>query len=223
MRGRFPPLLFGAIALLLLGACETAAQVAIELDETGAGHVAVHVELDDAAAARVGDLGGLVAAADLEAAGWRVVVAERRVLAEKKVQSAVEVNRAFEELGPAFAGLRFDRRQSFARTEVEVSGSVDLSSGIAVFGDEDLKKITGSLTGVDLPPEALALSLTVDLPGDEKTNATGPGTRWDLPMGAVTPIDAESTDVNFVGLIGVGVAVLCGLLLVVVLVRSVRP
>lgn len=223
MRGRFPPLLFGAMALLMLGACETAAEVAIELDETGTGRVAVQVELDDAAAARVGDLGGLVAAADLEAAGWRVAVADRRVLAEKKVQSAVEVSRAFEELGPAFAGLRFDRRQSFARTEVEVSGSVDLSPGMAAFGDEDLKKVTGSVTGVDLPPEALALSLTVDLPGDEKTNATGPGSRWELPLGAVTPIDAESTDVNLVGLMGVGVALLCGLVLVLALVMRRRP
>lgn len=220
MRGRFRAL---ACGLFLLGGCQAAADVRVELDETGAGRVAVAVELDDAAAQRVGDLDGLVAASDLEAAGWRVVVAERRVLAEKKVRSPDEVERAFDELGPPFAGLTFDRRRTFARTEVELAGGVDLSQGMAAFGDEELKRITGSITGVDLPPEALALSLTVDLPGAEATNAAGGGSRWKLPVGSVIAVEARSTDLNLLGLMAVGVALVCGMVLLFALVRRLRP
>lgn len=223
MRGRFPPLVFGVIALVVFAGCQTTAEVSIELDETGAGSVAVQVELDDAAAQRVGDLGGMVAAEDLEAAGWRVAPTERRIRAEKKVRSAAEVDQALNELGRPFAGLAFHRRQAFVRTTVELSGQVDLSQGMAVFGDEDLRRVTGSATGVDLPPETLALSLTVDLPGDEVANTTGPDTKWDLPMGVVTAVEAESTDVNVLGLSAVAVSVLAALVLLVALVRRLRP
>ena len=207
MRGRV--LALALVALVSLAGCQTTAEVAVEVDETGAGVVAVRVELDDAAAARVGDLSGLVAAEDLEAAGWRVSIAERRVLAEKDVESVAEVDHALDALGPSFGGLAFQRRQTFARTVVGVAGSVDLSQGMATFGDEDLRQITGSVTGVDLPPQALDLALTIDLPGEETSNAAGPGTRWELPFGIVTPIEAESTDVNLLGLLAVGVAVVC--------------
>jgi len=217
------------LALVVLGSltgCRTTAEVRIELDETGAGQVAVQVELDDAAAQRIGDLGELVAVADLEAAGWTVSTAERRVLAEKEVHSAEDLDRALEELtgpGGPFSGLAFGQRRTFARTTVEVTGSVDLSQGMAAFGDEELQRITGSVTGVDLPPEVLALTLAVDLPGTETSNATGPGTRWELPLGAVTPIQAESTDVNALGLTAVGVAVICALVLIAAGARRLRP
>lgn len=211
------------VVLFGLGACQTTAEVAIDLDETGTGRVAVQVELDDAAAERVGDLDGLLAVGDLREGGWRVSTTERRVLAEKKVRSAAEVDRALDELGPPFAGLSFGRRRTFARTASEVSGRVDLAQGMAAFGDEDLRRATGSVTGVDLPPEALALYLTVDLPGDEETNAPGPDSRWNLPLGVVTAVRAESTDVNVLGLSAVGMSVLSGLVLVFALVRRLRP
>ena len=212
MRGR---LLLACVALLVLTGCQAEAEIAIEVDETGAGQVAVQVELDDAAATRIGDLEGLVAAEDLVAAGWRVSVTERRVLAERDVSSAADIERALEELGSPFSGLSLERRETFARTTVEVAGSVDLSRGVAAFGDEELKRVTGSITGVDLPPEALSLSLAIDLPGEAR--------RWDLPLGRVTPVEATSTDVNIVGLLAVGVAVLAALALIFAWLRRVRP
>ena len=224
MRGRLPPLVFllGISVLVLVAGCRTTAEIALDLDETGRGEVSVAVQLDDAAAARVGDLTGLVVAEDLQEAGWQVSVAERRVLARKAVQSPYELDLALEELGPPFTGLSFERRKTFARTSVEVAGRVDFSQGIASFGDEDLRRLTGSVTGVDLPPEALKLSLRIDLPGEETTNAGGRAARWELPLGVVTPVEAESTDVNIVGLIGAGVAVVSAIALLLVLVLSRR-
>ena len=219
MRGRLPPLFFvGLLALTSLTGCRTAAEISIDVDERGAGQVAVAVELDDAAAQRVGDLTGLVAADDLEQAGWQVSVSDRRVLARKDVQSEGELELALDELGAPFAGLSFDRRQNFARTSLEFSGRVDLTQGMAAFGDEELRRLTGSVIGVDVPPEALDLALQVDLPGEETTNAPGPGARWSVPMGTATAVEAESTDVNLVGLVGTGIAAACGIAIVLMLV-----
>lgn len=222
MRGRFPPLLFGLLALASLGGCRTTAEISIDVDEAGAGEVAVAVELDDAAAARVGDLTDVVAAEDLKEAGWEISVAERRVLARKAVRSPAELDVALRELGRPFSGLSFDRQQTFARTSVSLAGSVDLSQGVAGFGDEELQRLTGSVTGVDLPAEALKLSLRVDLPGEETANAEGRTPRWDLPLGVVTAVEAESTDVNIVGLAGVAVAAACVISLLLMVVTRRR-
>lgn len=207
----------------MLAGCRTTAEVAIDLDETGRGNVTVAVELDDAAAQRVGDLTELVAADDLQDAGWQISVSERRVLARKPVSSQDELDLALAELGRPFSGLSFERRQTFARTSVAVMGSVDLSQGLAAFGDEELQRLTGSVTGVDVPPEALELALRVDLPGEETANATGPETRWELPLGTVTPVEAESTDVNIEGLMAAGVAAACAVVLLVLLLSRFRP
>ena len=226
MRGRFPLFFFAGFALVSLVGCRADVEVAIEVDESGRGTVAVVAELDEAAADRMGDLSQLVAADDLRAAGWDVVAGERKVEVKKPVDSPAEIEVAIAELsGPAgpFADLNFDRNTTFARTEVEFGGFVDLSEGMAAFGDEELKQLTGSVSGVDVPVEAVRLSLAVDLPGAETSNAPGPGTRWALPWGAVTPINAESTDVNVLGLGGVAVAVGAGLILIGAVVRRFLP
>ena len=224
MRGRFPLFLFAGFVLVSLVGCRADVEVAIEVDESGQGEVSVEVELDEAAAERIGDLSEFVASDDLRAAGWDVSAGERTLEVRKPVNSPADIDLAVAELsGPAgpFADLNFDRNVTFARTEVEVGGFVDLSEGMAAFGDEELRQLTGSVTGVDVPVDAVRLSLAVDLPGQETSNAPGPGTRWALPMGAVTPINAESTDVNVLGLGGVAVAVLAALVLIAAAVRRV--
>ena len=212
MRGRLRVLFFGGLGLALvsLAGCRADIEVAIEVDESGHGEVGVTAELDEAAARRIGDLSEFIAADDLRQAGWSVRADERTVSVTKPVRSPVEIELAIAELsGPdgPFAGLSFDRTTTFARTVVEVAGSVDLSEGVAAFGDDELRQLTGSATGVDLPDDALRLSLAVDLPGQETSDAPGPGTRWALPLGVVTPISAQATDVNGIGLAGVAVAV----------------
>ena len=219
MRGRF---FFCALALFALVGCRATAEVGIRLDESGRGLVSVQVELDEEAAARVGDLRGLLAVDDLERAGWEISSGAASVTATKSVRSESELDAALAEVGPPFTGLAFGRRESFARTDVEVSGSVDLSQGMASFGDEGLRRLTGSATGVDVPPESLGLSLEIDLPGQETSNAPGPGTRWALPIGAVTPVTAESTDLNTLGLFAVLLAVACAIGLLWALVGRLR-
>ena len=222
MRGRFPLFFFAGLALVSLAGCRADVEIGIEVDESGRGEVGVAVELDQAAAERVGDLSQFIAADDLRDAGWDVVAGERTVEVTKAVDSPAEIEVAIDELsgpGGPFAGLTFDRTTTFARTVVEVGGSVDLSQGMASFGDDELKKLTGSVTGVDVPVDAVRLSLAVDLPGQETSDAPGPGTRWPLPLGVVTPVHAESTDVNVLGLGGVAVALAAALVLVGSLVR----
>lgn len=138
--------------------------------------------------------------------------------AVRDVDSPAQLERAIEDLsGPQgpFSGLAFSRRQTFARTTVEVTGSVNLTRGMAAFGDDELQALTGSVTGVDLEPDALALSLEVELPGRQQ--------EWSLPVGEVTPVEVQSTDVNALGLTGVGVAVAAALVLVWAGVRRLRP
>lgn len=229
MSGRFPPFVVvgvAAVALMSLAGCRTTADIRIELDEAGQGHVAVAVELDDEAAQRVGDLSELVSVEDLEGTGWEVVVAERSVTATKQVRSAADLEMALADLGgqdSIFSDLAFDRRQTFARTAVSVSGAVDLSAGMPTFGDEGLQRLTGSVTGVDLPPEAVALSLEVDLPGEEESTGKGGKARWALPVGKVIPVRAESTDVNLLGLLAVGLVLVCAGVLGWMLLRRLRP
>ena len=229
MSGRFPPFVvlgIGAVALMSLAGCRTTADIRIELDETGQGHVAVAVQLDDEAAQRVGDLSELVSFEDLEGTGWDVVVLERSLTATKQVRSGAELELALADLGGrdgVFSGLEFERRQTFARTAVSVTGAVDLSGGMPAFGDEGLQRLTGSVTGVDVPPEALALSLEVDLPGEEESTGKGGKARWPLPVGEVIPVRAESTDVNLLGLVAVGLVLVCAGVVGWMLLRRLRP
>lgn len=230
MRGRLRVFLFvrvlsfGGLALVLLGGCQADVEVGIEVDESGHGQVGVTAQLDDPAAERIGDLSEIIAADDLREAGWTVRADERAVSVTKRVRSPSDIEVAIAELsgldGP-FADLTFNRATTFARTVVEVAGSVDLSEGVAAFGDDELERLTGSATGIDIPADALRLSLAVDLPGQETSNAPGPGTRWALPIGVVTPVSAESTDVNVLGLVAVAVAVAAGLVLIGAAIRRV--
>lgn len=229
MRGRFPPFVvlgIAAMALVSLAGCQTTADIRIELDEAGAGHLAVAVELDDAAAERVGNLAEVLNVEDLEGSGWDVTAGERSALARREIRSAADLELALADLGgrdEIFSDLEFRRRATFARTAVALSGSVDLSGGMAAFGDEDLQRLTGSITGVELPPQALSLSLEADLPGDEEANGPGGRAKWALPIGEVTPVRAESSDVNLLGLIAVGVVLVCAGVLGGALVRRLRP
>ena len=226
MRGRFPLFVFAGLALVSLAGCRADVEVAIEVDESGQGQVGVRAELDSAASERIGDLSEFVTADDLREAGWTVSADNQTVSAIKQVRSPAEIELAIAELsGPTgpFSDLNFRRSTTFARTVVEVGGFVDLTEGMAAFGDEQLKQLTGSVTGVDVPDNAVRLSLAVNLPGQETSNAPGPGTRWALPWGVVTPVNAESTDVNVLGLGGVAVAVAAVLILIGVAVRRFVP
>ena len=203
-------------------------EVAIEVDESGDGHVSAWAQLDEAASERIGDLSEFIAADDLREASWIVRADDRKVEVAKRVGSPADIEVAIAELsGPdgPFAGLSFDRTTTFARTVVEVAGSVDLSEGVAAFGDDELERLTGSVTGVDIPDDALRLSLVINLPGRGTSNARigsdapDPTPRWALPLGVVTPVSAESTDVNVLGLGGVAVAVVAALVLIGTLVR----
>lgn len=214
------------LLLVLLGACRAEALVQLEVDEAGVGFLTATLSLDEAAAEKVGDLGGYVAAEDLRAAGWTVTSSADRVSIRRPVDGPGDVNAAFDALtgaGGPFAGLEFDRDQGFVSTRTSLSGEVDLSRGLAAFGDEGLTRLTGSPIGVDAPDSVLGLTLAVELPGNEEVDAAGGRASWPLPLGQKTEIRAESVDLNWLGLGSAAVAVLAALALLVAGLRSRRP
>ena len=225
VNGGVPPffrLLGLLLVLLALGACRAEALVELEVNENGVGRMAATVTLDEAAAEKVGDLAEFIAADDLKAAGWRVESSEKRVSISRPVNGPNDINAAFDELtGPdgPFGALEFRRDQGFVSTRTALSGRVDLTAGLAAFGDAGLTEITGSATGVDAPASVLGLTLAVQLPGEEKVNAASGRATWLLPLGQVTEVKAESVDVNWLGLGAATVALLAGAALVAVGLR----
>lgn len=210
------------LVLLALGACRAEALVELEVNENGVGRMAATVTLDEAAAEKVGDLAEFIAADDLKAAGWRVEASADRVSINRPVNGPADINAAFDELtGPdgPFGALEFRRDQGFVSTRTALSGRVDLTAGLAAFGDAGLTEITGSATGVDAPASVLGLTLAVQLPGEEKVNVASGRASWPLPVGETTEVRAESVDVNWLGLGAAAVAVGAGLTLVVVGLR----
>lgn len=224
----FPPfarLVAAALTLVVLTGCQAGIRVAVELGKEARGQVRVTATLDDAAAERIGDLAEFVDDTGLAASGWLVEAGEQQAVATRSVNGPADVEAALRDLtgaGGPFSGLRFRRNAGFLRTVTGVSGRVDLSRGLATFGDDGLTQLTGSPTGVDAPASILSLSLEVDLPGDESGNAPGGGAIWELPLGQVTEIRAESTMPNFAGIGGVAVAVAAALGLIVAGVRRRR-
>lgn len=210
---------------LALGGCRADVEIRVDVDASAIGSVRAVVELDSAAAEVAGDLTEWVRADDLRRAGWVVVTGIDRVTATRRVNSAQDLSAAFAELsgpGGPFAGLVLSREASFARTKVELSGTVDLSDGLAAFGDEALRALTGSATGVDLDPDAVSATLEVNLPGSEDTNAPEAGPRWPLPLGELTEVRAESTDTNVIGFAAGALAVACALSLMAVGISRAR-
>lgn len=216
MGHRFPPLARLATAALILGAlsgCQAGVRVALDLDDAAAGTVEVRVSLDEAARERVGDLSEFVDSTGLAAAGWLVDADKGTATAHRQVSGPADVEAALADLtgaGGPFSGLRVSREGGFLRTTTEIRGRVDFRRGLAAFGDDGLTRLTGSPIGVDAPASVLALSMKVDLDGRQTTNAPGGGSTWTLPLGQVTEIRAESTDVNLLGVGGAGIALLAG-------------
>jgi hypothetical protein len=241
--GRATLVALAVLALGLLGGCRVGVSVEVETGADGGGHVRATVTLDDEAARQVPDLAEQLRVDDLEAAGWEVdgptplAGGGATVSATKPFATSEGASRALRELGGGFGTLRLRVDRSFWKTTSTLEGAVDLTGGLAAFGDEELAAVVGNPT-LGLDPAAverdlgrpLAEVLAVELVGDlrGRLDADAPGTRggdavWPVPLGTTVAVRATAEQWNTLSLALGAVAALSGVaLLVVILRRSPR-
>lgn len=199
------------------------------MDSEGKGTVRAAVGLDDDAVSRFGDLAGELRVDDLRQAGWEVEGPRKEddgltwVRASRSFSGADEANTFLAQLsGPEgpFRDLRLARSRSLLRSTTRLTGTVDLSAGLAAFADPDLAARVGDTLPLDLDrlraelgPDAdqeLQVAFEADLPGDVRANAPQEGGRavWQPSLGQELPIEASSEALALVPLVPVAAAVL---------------
>lgn len=203
--------------VLLLAGCRATAQVSVQAQPNGSGTVTVTVTLDKAATEAVGGVAGQLQTGDLAAAGWAVtgpvtaadgatVISARKGFATLSQASQIvqEIAGSGTPASRPFQ-LTLQRHASFWKTTTTLSGHVDLTCGLACFGDPGLAKALGSSTGISpasVPGAAgdFAFGLGVSLPGSlASTNGTGrqaTDLRWTPKLGEDLPLAAVTTTTN---------------------------
>lgn len=230
--------------VIVCAACRVDIEVGIDAESDGSGRIRVEV-VADRDVARAVDLSAGVRSDDLKQAGWTIEGPTPqpdgglRVVATKPFGDAEGARLAVEELsGPdgPFQGFRLERQHSFVRTTTRFSGTVDFAKGIEAFGDPGLKAaLGGSDVGVDLQrleqaldrpiDQAVGVHVAVRLPGDVESNApqqSGNGARWELKLRDRVDLNAESSALNVVNLVGSGLGVVALVALVAMLLSRRR-
>src|SRR5205823_6123808 len=128
-----------ALILVVCGACQLTATVAVDAHRDGTGIVRVGVGLDADAARQVPDLTHDLRVDDLRRRGWAIVGPRQEkdgrtwVRAAKHFGSPDELRSVVAEVsGPSgpFRDFRLQRSRSFFRSRLRFTGTVDLSGGV---------------------------------------------------------------------------------------------
>jgi hypothetical protein len=192
--------------MVVLTACRLDAAVDVVVEDDGRGTVEVAATLDPDAMERIGgDLSAVLEADDLEAAGWEVSTSEpTEVRLRRPFEDPAEANAILAGLsGPdgPLRGLAVAEDTSFARTEWSFDGTIDLSAGIAAFGDAALAEVLdGEAVGLSEAEleaelghplsEALGVAVSVRLPDDDGVQAS-----WSADYGD-PPVTMEATGIE---------------------------
>lgn len=188
---------FGALAVmvvLLASACRVEVRTTVQVDFDGKGTVTQAIGFDDAALARVGDPDQALAADDLRAAGWIIDPAVREgdltwIRAHQPFDSVEQGNALLAQLsGPdgPYRDLRIATDGGIVYRTVEVSGQIDTSAGLAMFGDAELTAALGGdpsgglIAAIEAEEGQPAESMTgflleVDLPDRTRTYSAALG------------------------------------------------
>ena len=232
--------LVAAVFVLCTG-CKLSIAVGVDARSDGSGVVRATVTLDRAAAERLAATGGRLDAADLRKAGWTVTGPEKTkdggavLAATKPFNTPGELDAVIAEVAGSRHPLhdfRLTRTRSFARTRMKFSGVVDLTGGVAAFGDERLKEQTGTDSGVDAAELArqagttlnqfFSIRVVVRLPGSVSANApsqAGNGAVWAPRLGERAALAASSSQFDAGRVIFVVIAFAGAVGLIVVLMR----
>ena len=186
---------------LVLAGCQAEAALHIDVNEDGSGVVTASVILDAEAASRTVLFESPPLVEDLKVTGWNVAGptplpdGTYQMTASKTFSRADQLHGVIEELaGPngAFRDFELDRATSFAKRSWTLTGTVDLTKGLASFSDDELNaQLGGPPLGPDKAAQDAALGRTLEsiihvtvqarLPGElDSHNGTVPN----LPRGA---------------------------------------
>jgi len=195
------------VAVVVVAAgCQVQLQTTVQVEADGSGTITQAVGFDPAALARVGDLSQQLAVQDLEQAGWTVddPVAEGDVTwvrAHHDFDDADEANLLLAQLsGPdgPYRDLYVTRRAGLLSTTTEVTGTLDVSGGVGIFGDPELTQslggdpsggLVGRIEAEEGRPvdEMVQVELVVDLPNSDESVT---GTLGSAPQ----TLDVSSTE-----------------------------
>ena len=222
------------VAVLVAAGCQVQLVTTVTVEGNGSGTVTQAIGLDAAALARVGDLDQQLAVSDLEAAGWTVddPVTEGDttwVRAHHDFADADEANLLLAQLsGPKgpYKDLVVTRTSGLLSTTTKLEGTVDLSAGVAMFGDDALAQALGGdgsgglvqqIEAAEAKPvnEMVDVSLVVDLPNKDQTYSGNLGT-------PAQQVDVSSSDGHFLTRVGQLFVIVLVLLTAAVVVLRIR-
>lgn len=227
LRRRLAGVGFSILALAALSGCRADVVIDVTSSAKGAGVVKVEATLDADATANVDSRTLMVK--DLGAAGWSV----KGPVPSKGGYSVLSLERSFSNTTDAtailrsltksdgpFSSLTLARSSNLLGSELSLSGSIDLTAGLAALGDDQLRAITGSSSALGIDDAEVAKQLgqpineafTVTL----QSHLNGETKSWKTPLGATTAIAAKAKTWSFDALVAIltGVSALIGLVLV---------
>ena len=180
-------LLFVLVVLVATG-CRVQIETQVEVGLDGSGVITQGIGFDDAALKRVGDPSRALRADDLVKAGWEVDSATREgdltwIRVHHSFATPEEGTALLAQLsGPdgPYRDLLITRSDGFFSTSVKVTGEVDTTAGLSMFGDQQLTAALGGDASGGLlakieaeenaPPASMVdLALVVTVGGTTKT------------------------------------------------------
>ena len=181
-------LLFFVLVLLVATGCRIQIETQVEVGLDGSGVITQGIGFDDAALKRVGDPSRALRADDLVKAGWEVDPTTREgdltwIRVHHSFATPEEGTALLAQLsGPdgPYRDLLIQRTDGFFSTSVKVTGEVDTTAGLSMFGDQQLTAALGGDASGGLlakiqaeenaPPESMVdLALVVTAGGTTKT------------------------------------------------------
>lgn len=186
---RLPRVLaFLALIVLVAAGCRVQIETKIDVGLDGKGTITQGIGFDDAALKRVGDPARALRADDLVNAGWEVEEVTKEgdltwIRARHSFTTPEEGTALLAQLsGPdgPYRDMLINRSDGFFSTSVKVTGEIDTTAGLAMFGDQQLATTLGGdasgglLTRIEAeekaPPESMVnLDLVVTAGGSSKT------------------------------------------------------
>lgn len=176
--------------------------------------------MDDDALRQLGDPVKELRLDDLRQTGWTVAGPAREkdgltwVRIAHRFASATEATRVAAELGEPFQGLTLRRQRSFLKTKTTLTGSIDLSKGLAAFSDPALQTTLGGTDLGVLTDENVHFRLEARLPGQTRT--------WSPKLGEQVRISAAAEAWNVEPILAAVAALVFALAGFVVLVTTRR-